>query len=83
MFIDSIKGGLYDQLLSSIDKEFVAESLMPPPADSELLKVWYGRVAHAINNKIITWEEFFAMFPPDYSDALKEALVRLSCDKEK
>jgi hypothetical protein len=51
--------------------------LTPPPTDPELIKVWCARVVRAINNQVITWEEFFAMFPPDYADALKAELIRL------
>ena len=74
--VSSIKDGLYEDLLGSIDQEFSAEVLTLPPTDPALLERWWTRVARAIDNEVITWQQFFAMFPPDYAEALKAAIIR-------
>jgi len=73
---DSIKGKLFGQLLNSIDQEFNAEVVTPPPTDPALVKTWADRMIRAINNKVITWEQFFALFPSEVAEAIKRRLVR-------
>ena len=79
---DSIKGELFGRLLNSIDLEFSAEVLTPPPTDPALLKMWADRMIKAINNNVITWEQFFALFPPGVAKALKTRLVELLKEKK-
>jgi hypothetical protein len=78
---DSIRDKLYTNFLNSIDQEFGAEALTPP-TDPELLEGWCARVCRAIKNKVITWQQFFAMFPPDYAETLKAELLR-QCEEKK
>ena len=76
------KSELYDQLLNSIDQKFGAEVLTQLPTDPELVAVWFARVAGAINNRIISWRQLFALFPPDYAEAFKAELIRLDEKKD-
>jgi len=79
---DSFKDKLYTNLLNSVDKEFIAEFLTLPPNDPVLIEEWGTRVVRAINNKVITWQQFFALLPPDFAEALKTAIIRKAQEKK-
>jgi hypothetical protein len=83
LLTDSAKDKLYTNLLNSIDQEFGAEALTPPPTDPELVEGWCFRAALAIKKKIITWDQFFAMFPPDFAEAMKAELRKIIDEKHR
>jgi hypothetical protein len=83
LLTDSAKDKLYTNLLNSIDQEFGAEALTPPPTDPELVEGWCVRAARAINAKIITWDQFFAMFPPDIAEEIKAKLRKAIDEKQR
>ena len=79
---DSFKDKLYTNLLNSIDQEFIAKFLTLPPNDPVLIEKWGTRVVRAINNKVITWQQFFALLQPDFAEKLKAAIIKKAQEKK-